>query len=107
VVLEVVDCLRPTMSNEIGGRGADRPSLDEKSARDQSNPIVKFAHPNRQIDALRYKIHAAIVERDIKCEMGEAFCDLEENRRDAASVECEWQVDPEPTGRGPPDGSRA
>ena len=31
--------------------------------------------------------------------MGEAFGDLEENWRDAAPPECEWQVDPEPTGR--------
>ena len=78
------------MSIEIGGRRADGPSLDIKSARDQSNPIVKLAHPNRQIYTLRYKIHSAISERDIKCQMGEAFGDLEENWRDAAPPECEW-----------------
>jgi hypothetical protein len=31
--------------------------------------------------------------------MGEAFCDVEENWHDAAPAKCEWQVDPEPTGR--------
>jgi hypothetical protein len=61
--------------------------------------ITGYGPTSDVYENLRYKIDAAIVERDIKCEMGEAFCDLEENRRDAASAECEWQVDPEPTGR--------
>jgi hypothetical protein len=87
------------MSIEVGWRRADGPSLDVKLARDQSNPIVKLAHPNRQIYTFWYEIHSAISERDIECQIGEAFRDLEQNRRDAAPAECEWQVDPEPTGR--------
>jgi hypothetical protein len=79
------------MSIETGRRRTDGPSLDVKLARDYSSPIVKLAHPNHQIDALRDKIHSAIVEREIKCQLGGAFCDLEENWRDAAPAKCEWR----------------